>query len=297
MQKKQQTWPDAIYARNARGPPLKLQKITDIRINSKDASNRTIRNRAKIHENFEKRMSCTSFANSDEESITTQRVAQMKRDRTGYCKALKLAKFTVHARFSRKTVLTMKSLMPMTLFKKVKRLFVDEMGFNNMGTEKELYGEMKTLQFEYDGATFIGDSPGNPKVSVIRVADVREVIRETCNELITSGLFEPLTNADEDMLWLHVSGDKGGKSTKLVLQVLNAKNRQSVTSARLLGMFEGDKDSRHNVGIAFGPIFDALQAAAEDIKGLKIQRPVFTATAQPHYEGDYCSFIFNSFIF
>lgn len=248
--------PGVIYARNARGPPVKLQKVTDARVDSKDASNKTLRNRAKEHECFERRASCsTTNAAHVDDNLTIQRATQMKRDRDGYAKALQAAKFIVHAKFSRKTVLAMKALMPMTLFKKVKRLFLDEVGFNNMGTEKELYSEMKRLQYEYEGATFIGDSQGNPKVSVVRVADIREVIKQTTEELIRGGLFEPLSNVAKDELWLHVSGDKGGKSTKLILQVLNAKNRQSVISARLLAMFEGDKDSRHNVGIAFGPIF------------------------------------------
>ena len=197
----------------------------------------------------------------------------MKRDRVGYGEALKKAKFMVHAKFSRKTVLQMKALMPMTLFKKVKRIFREECGFNNFGTEQELYHEMKDLQFEYDGATFIGDSPGNPKVSVVRVNDVKHVIKTACADLIKNGLFETLPNVDRGQLWLHVSGDKGGKSTKLILQILNASNRQSIMSAHLLAMFEGDKDSRHNVGIAFGSIFEALEEVAKDIESLDIHRP------------------------
>ena len=44
-------------------------------------------------------------------------------------------------------------------------------------------------------------------------------------------------------------------------------------SAHLLAMFEGDKDSRHNVGIAFGSIFEALEEVAKDIESLDIHRP------------------------
>ena len=119
--------PDVIYLRNSRGPPLKLQKVTDTRVNSKDASKRTVRNRAVSQEKFEKRISSTSNCSTQsiEENITTQRVVQMNRDREGYAKALKKAKFVVHANFSRHTVLKMRSMMPMTLFKKNKAFVQD----------------------------------------------------------------------------------------------------------------------------------------------------------------------------
>lgn len=55
----------------------------------------------------------------------------------------------------------------------------------------------------------------------------------------------------------------------------------TIISARLLAMFEGDKDSRHNVGIAFGPIFEALGEAAADIANLKIVLPVYTTPIVP----------------
>ena len=67
-----------------------------------------------------------------------------------------------------------------------------------MGSETTLYNDITDLNFEHEGATFIGDSKGNPKVSVIRVASVKQVIQKTCNELIKSNVFEPLTNCDEE---------------------------------------------------------------------------------------------------
>ena len=61
--------PDVIFVRNERGPPIKLQKVTDTRVDSKGASKRTVRNRAKSHEQFERRTSCVSATRASEETI------------------------------------------------------------------------------------------------------------------------------------------------------------------------------------------------------------------------------------
>ena len=243
---------------------------------SNTASNRTVRNRAKKHEDFETMTSTTSSTSDDfAESLARQRSVQMLRDKSGYSAALKKAKFKVHAQFSRKTVLSMRSLMPMALFKKIKRMMTEELGQSVLGTEQMLYDDIKALEYEYEGATFVGDGKNSPKVSVVRLSDVKQVIKDAVSELVKNNLMEQLTNCADNKLWLHVSGDKGGKSTKLVMQVLNCKKRQSVQSAIVLGMFEGDKDSRFNVGTAFGPLFLALEATASELKDLHISCPVF----------------------
>ena len=131
---------DEIFVRNERGPPIKLQKITDTRVDSKEASKRTVRNRAKSHEKFERRTSCISSTRASGETISenllTQRAAQMKRDGVGYGEALKKAKFMVHTKFSRKTVLQIKALMPMTLFKKVSVFSVKNVDSITLGQNK-----------------------------------------------------------------------------------------------------------------------------------------------------------------
>ena len=158
----QQTEQNTIYAHNRRGGPIKLKKVEHVRVNSNEASKRTIRKRAKAMEDMEKTISVRSQTQTSNDVITnavlTQRAAQIKRDRTGYLEACKKANFKTHAKFTRKTVMEMRSLMPMTLFKKVKRLMCRELKTNVLGSESQLYTEMNELNFEYEGSTFIGDS-------------------------------------------------------------------------------------------------------------------------------------------
>lgn len=46
-------------------------------------------------------------------------------------------------------------------------------------------------------------------------------------------------------LALHVTGDKGGSSTKLLVQILNSTKQHSVKSSKLLAFFEGCPDDRY----------------------------------------------------
>ena len=43
---------------------------------------------------------------------------------------------------------------------------------------------------------------------------------------------------------LLLCGDKGGTLTKLILQIVNAKHHQSVCQAKVIAVFDGEKDNR-----------------------------------------------------
>ena len=88
-----------------------------------------------------------------------------------------------------------------------------------------------------------------------------------------------LNNLPSDTLWLHVSGDKGGKSTKLMLQIINSHDRHSIKKAKLLGLFEGGTDNRYNIDQAFGSLLYELQTVAANIADLNLYRP---ACREPH---------------
>ncbi|XP_072025156.1 uncharacterized protein [Amphiura filiformis] len=82
-----------------------------------------------------------------------------------------------------------------------------------------------------------------------------------------------LDNLQANKLWLHVAADKGGKTTKLILQVINQKDRHSIDFAKLIGYFEG-KDNRANLEAVFGPVLTALQECVDNIAELNLQRPL-----------------------
>ena len=78
------------------------------------------------------------------------------------------------------------------------------------------------MEFEYECGNFISFS--GKKVSFVRVTNISDILTKTVAQLNESGLLMKKSNIPENVLWALLSGDKGGKSTKLLLQVLNSKS-------------------------------------------------------------------------
>ena len=81
-------------------------------------------------------------------AVTEQRATMLKRGREGYSKALEKAGFQTHGKFSRETVLDLRSRMAMESWQYVKRALKKEMGINLMGTEGELKRKNKSTAIE-----------------------------------------------------------------------------------------------------------------------------------------------------
>ena len=105
----------------------------------------------------------------------------------------------------------------------------------------------------------------------LRVTDVADVLKSTYLQLHKGGLLEKQASYSNSLTtrWI-TSGDKGGKSTKLVLQCLDASNSQSIHHTRILAFFEGMKDCHDPVEKVFGPIFDSLHNVVQHISELQL---------------------------
>ena len=100
---------------------------------------------------------------------------------------------------------------------------------------------LKSMEFEYECGNF--KSSSGKTVSFLRVVNIADVIKKSVHQLKASGLVVKKSNVPDNVLWILLSGDKGGKSIKLLLQILNCNEQHSVRSAILLAIFKGDKDS------------------------------------------------------
>lgn len=128
---------------------------------------------------------------------------------------------------------------------------------------------MKSLEFQYECGNF--ESSSGKKVSFVRVTNISDVITKTVAQLNESGLLLKKSNIPENVLWALLSGDKGGKSTKLLLQFLNCKEQHSVRTARLLAIFEGDKDNYECIKEVFGPVIEATQKVLANVSELNLK--------------------------
>ena len=99
------------------------------------------------------------------------------------------------------------------------------------------------MEFEYECGTFT--SASGDKLQFVCVVSVEDVVKKTVNDLRNAGLIQQLENTTDETLWLHISANKGGKSTKLILQVINVSEdgRHSIKQCMLIGFFEGKDNS------------------------------------------------------
>ena len=95
------------------------------------------------------------------------------------------------------------------------------------------------MEFEYECGNL--KSSSGKTVSFLRVVNTADVIKKSVHQLNASGLVVKKSNVPYNVLWILLSGDKGGKSTKLLLQFLNCNELHSVRSARLLAIFEEER--------------------------------------------------------
>ena len=98
-----------------------------------------------------------------------------------------------------------------------------------------------------------------------------DVVKKSVTQLNESGFFVEKSNIPRNLLWVLLTGDKGGKSTKLLLQFLNCKEQHSIHTARLLAIYEGDKDNYQCTQKVFGPVIEATMQVLSNITELELK--------------------------
>ena len=151
-----------FQTRPAHGPGLNLFCAPKSRVSSSTCSRQTRNNRSEAIEEFQVHMSCDGTSSEEEtaEAVTAQRATMFKRNKDSYVKALEAAGFKTLAKFSRETVLNLRSRIPMESWQYVKRALSSEMGINLMGLDNELKAEVAGLEFEYECVSFQDDATG-----------------------------------------------------------------------------------------------------------------------------------------
>ena len=117
--------------------------------------------------------------------------------------------------------------------------------------------------------------------SVLCSSDKRvDVIAKTVVQLNESGLLMKKSNIPENVLWALLFWWQGGKIHQNLLQFLNCKEQHSVRTARLLAIFEGDKDNYKCIKEVFGPVIEATQNVLANVSelNLKVDLPKCAST-------------------
>ena len=231
-----------------------MVQVRSAEIGSAEASISTIRQRSKFYERLETICCARKDSAEPKQDVFQQRSSLIKRNKEGYFKAAKIAGLAIFNKFKLdpETALSLKKEMPLNLWKTVKRTLNDSFGVDLMGTERQLgEGVRKHGEFEYEVGEFINSS--GETVTFLRVTDF-ETLYKTSVEEMNSGLL----SKDTSNTSLLVCGDKGGSSTKILCQFTSSEKSQPVRTAKLLGIYQGSKESREIIECAFGPIFEQL---------------------------------------
>ncbi len=260
-----------VHIKGKNGKGKRFLKVPKIQVGSDDAAKRTKNQRSQFIEKVEQILSTPQLASSTTSDLHSQRVNNIKRDLPGYAAAAEDAGLKVVTKFDRKTVLELRSIMTLRMWRVLKRVFTMEVGWDVFGSVEELQSELKEIEFKYECGT-VKSSTGE-LVHFVRVSDIKEVVTQIVSDLYKSDELVYLNNLDVNSLWIHIAADKGGKTTKLILQIINQKSRHSIDFAKLIGYFDG-KDDRNNLELVFGPVLKDLQKCVAEIASLKLPRPV-----------------------
>ena len=146
-------------------------------------------------------------------------------------------------KFNIKDVAALKAELLCEQVRMLKRAFSDAFGFDIFGFEKSLHEYVGKLEMPFESGTFTSEV--SKTVHFVRIVDVKHVIMQFVEELLESDSLETPGNINNNTLYISLLGDKGGTSTKLLLQVLNTKDliMQSNRTAKMIGIYEGDKEN------------------------------------------------------
>ena len=123
---------------------------------------------------------------------------------------------------------------------------VDVSGRDVVGSEKKLRTFLqKNCNFEYETGSF--ESAKGNNVTFLRVTSLEKVISQTTNSLNDVNELRYIDNLPLNTLSLLTCADRGSTQTKLVATFLSSEKQHSINRAKLLAIFEGEKDTRECV--------------------------------------------------
>ena len=251
-----------VEARGKRGRTTHLMVVPAAEKSSTIACHDTVKKRSQAIETYVAAISAPSSAsNTSSAAIAEQIACAIRRDSATFLTAANAAGLRVFAKFTMNQLAAIGQELPMSMIIVLKHLFKSIYGFDPFGPVAAIRSKMFDVSFQHECGERV--EQGGKMVTFLCVTDPVDVIKRTVKELHAAGELDPLSPVSKRELRLMLSVDKGGASTKMMLQVLDTKMRHSTRRARLLAFFEGGKDSHENMREIFSPIFSCLADAIE----------------------------------
>ena len=260
-----------VYANKQHGKPTRLMHIPIAVSGSSTASNSCIRKRSQVVEKVLSDISGPTKNHSLPSDKVTQNASLINRNREMFVESAKEAGIKLVSKFDIKDVAALKAELPWEQIRMLKRAFDETFGFDVFGSEKMLREYVGKPEIPFESGTFT--TQGGKTVNFVCVVNVKEVIEQMVEELIESNSLKSPENINENTLYITLLGDKGGTSTKLLLQVLNTNDSlvHSNRAAKMIAIYEGDKESRECIEAIFSNLIRQIQDTCENIKELHLK--------------------------
>ena len=185
-------------------------------------------------------------------------------------KSAKEAGIKIVTKFDIKDAAVLKVELPWEQVRMLKRAFTETFGFDVFGSEKELRNHIGKLELPFESGTFTIES--GKSVNFVRVSDVKFVLKRIVEEMTENDELTNLEIVGQNTLYVSLLVDKGGTSTKLLLQVLNTESQaHSNRYAKMIGIYEGDKENRDCIEGIFGGLIKDIQDTCVPIRSLHLQ--------------------------
>ena len=188
-------------------------------------------------------MSLVSGTSNGIDGVVAQQASVIQRNKPVFLQAANCAGLKVFGRFRPNDMAALSTEIPLSAIAVLKRMFRNNFGCDPFMPLTAVRQQRQELSFEYECSSFTDDTT----IHFLRVTNVPDVIKRTVISLAARNELQHIHHATAGQLRLMLPVDKGGCSTKLVLQVLSTSNRHSIHTARLLAFFRGGPDSYNNI--------------------------------------------------
>lgn len=175
-----------------------------------------------------------------DEAVNTQRTSLIKRNSDSFADCFVQSGVKTTKTFTLDECAGLKKEMPFELWRTVKRAMKEALGYDALSSEKQLRSHLEKYYYKYECGTFQFQKSN---VTFVRVSDFKEVLLQ----MVADAETHAHPNIDPSTLVGLICGDKGSSTTKLMFQMLNLRDHNSVKNAKMLGIYEGAKDSRECV--------------------------------------------------
>ena len=170
----------------------------------------------------------------------------LSRETKVYSRSAKQAGLKIFGTFSEAQAASLKRELSFQQWQGVKRLLTDVSGRDVVGSERKLRQFLHyNCNFEYETGSF--ESAKCNSVTFLRITDLHEVVKHSTNSLYEVNKLRQIDNVPKSTLSILTCADKGSTQTKLVTTILNSERMHSIGRAKLLAIYEEEKDTRECV--------------------------------------------------